>query len=80
LNVLSFRDTRVGGRRQANQALLELTRMTGGSYSYINSFQTLRQRVNSMAHSVSTLVVRVDQQPVRMFYNLPQKQKRASGQ
>lgn len=33
-----------------------------------------------MAHSVSTLVVRVDQQPVRMFYNQSQKQKRVPGQ
>lgn len=77
LNVLSFRDSRVGGRKQANQALLELTRMTGGTYCHVADFASLRQRIEIIAHSTTNVVIKIDQVPVRFFYNLAAKIKKS---
>ena len=39
----------------------------------------LRQRINAIAHSDTTVVTKIDGQPVRLFYNVQQKQKKQQG-
>jgi hypothetical protein len=40
---------------------------------------SLRQRINAIAHSDTTIVTKIDGQPVRSFYNVSQKQKKQQG-
>jgi hypothetical protein len=69
----------VAGRRQANQALLELSRFTGGSYNHVVSFAVLKQKMQNLAHTcTSSVTLQLGDQKVNAFYNLQQKVKKTN--
>ena len=60
-----------------NPALFELCKLTGGSYTSIQSFCHLKTQIERLAHSSITEVsVKIEQRLVQCFFNVQAKIKR----
>ena len=61
LHTFCFRESLRNGNKMPNPALYELCKLTGGSYSCINSFQELKSQIERLAHtSTSCVSIKLD--------------------
>lgn len=77
LHTLCFRESLRNGTKMANPALLELSKLTGGSYSRINSFTQLKTIIEKLAqNSITTVSLKLNQRLIQCYFNVQSKVKR----
>lgn len=77
LHTFCFRESLRNGSKMANPALYELCKLTGGTYSYVQSFNQLKMQIERLAHTSNTCVsLKLDHKLVQCYFNVQSKIKR----